>query len=55
MVVDIMESLWICIQLSFNTLDVIQQLSRSNNLVNQIYPESKQLGQQTSNSQTLKP
>ena len=51
MVVDILESLWNCVQLTFNTLKVIQQVSRSNNSVKQIYPESKQLGQQTSNSQ----
>ena len=51
MVVDILEILWNFLQLYFNTLDVIQQLSRSNNLVKQIFPESKQLGQQTSNSQ----
>ena len=53
MVVDILEILWNCIQLSFNTLKVIQQLSRSNNSVKPIYPESKQLGQQTSNSPKL--
>ena len=51
MVVDILEILWNCLQLSFNALKVIQQLSRSNNSAKQIYPESKQLGQQTSNSQ----
>ena len=50
MVVDILEILWNFLQLSFNTLKVIQQLSRSNNSVKQICPESKQLGQQTSNS-----
>ena len=50
MVVDILEILWNFLQLSFTTLDVIQQLSRSNNSINQIYLESKQLGQQTSNS-----
>ena len=32
---------------------MIQQLPRSNNSVKQIYLESKQLGQQTSNSQNL--
>ena len=49
--VDILKILWNCLQLSFNTIHVIQQLLRSNNSVNQIYPESKQLGQQTSNNQ----
>ena len=51
MVVDILESLWNCLKLYFNTLDVIQQLSMSNNSVNQIYPESKHFGQQISNNQ----
>ena len=51
MVVDILESLWNCLQLCFNTLKVIQQLSRSKKLVKQICPENKQLGQQTSNNQ----
>ena len=51
MVVDILESLWNCLQPYFNTLKVIQQLSRSNNSVNQIYSESKPFEQQPSNSQ----
>ena len=41
MVVDIMESLRNLLQVYFNTLNVIQQLSKSNNSIFQIYPESK--------------
>ena len=54
MVVDILESLRNCLQLTFNTRTVIQQLYRANKSFNQIYPESKHFGQQTCNSYNSK-
>ena len=54
MVVDILESLRNCLQLSFKPLTVIQQLYRTNQSFNQIYPGSKHFGQQNGNSYNSK-
>ena len=49
-ILDFLESLLNYLQLSFNTLTVIQELHWANKSFNQICPESKPFGQQTCNS-----
>jgi len=49
-ILDFLQRLQNYLQLSFNTLTMIQELNWLNKSFNQIYPESKPFGQQTCNS-----
>ena len=55
MIQDILKSLGNCLQLPFNTLKVIQQLSRSNKSVNQIYLDVNISDNKLVIARTLKP